>query len=87
MDQQAVSQVSKEEAVQTVLLTDADTPFRSVEERIEAVERRHLFWRNRCLGHARTIDRQQKEIYALRAELRELTDGVCRHCDRKPCQC
>lgn len=43
-------------------------------ERAQFAERRHMFWRNRCLEHARLIDRQSKQIHALEEVIAALRD-------------
>lgn len=42
------------------------------EERAHYAERRHMFWRERCLDHARTIDKQNKLICQLRESTKEV---------------
>lgn len=44
----------------------AEQPALSPEERARYAERRHLFWRSRCLEHASTIHRLEAHIHHLR---------------------
>lgn len=50
----------------------------------QSAERRHLFWRTRCLEHARTIDKQHRLIYELRSrcsELEKFLGDIAKRCD------
>lgn len=65
---------AKQEAEGNLRTLFAEQPYiepPTAEERIAWVERRHLFWRNRSLEHARTIDKQLAELKDLRAVVSE----------------
>lgn len=40
------------------------------EEKYDAAERRHLFWRNRCMEHAKTINHQLGQIHDMREAIK-----------------
>ena len=46
-------------------------------------ERRHMFWRRRCLDHARTIDRQLSRIHDLLDDIRRLEKERDEHAAHK----
>jgi hypothetical protein len=53
------------------------SPWASDLELRHFAERRHLFWRNRCLEHARSLDEARKRIAELESALTEAEDLMC----------
>jgi hypothetical protein len=45
----------------------------SPEERAHHAERRHMFWRNRCIEHAKTIHRLEQALCVLQQQMRDVT--------------
>jgi hypothetical protein len=73
---------SKEEAEVSLRTIFAETPYvplPTAEERASWAERRHLFWRNRSLDHARTIDRQLARTHELLDTIKRLEKVVDDH--------
>lgn len=70
---------SKEEAEGNLRTIFAEQPYiepPTAEERAAWAERRHLFWRNRSLEHARTIDRLEKRVGHLNEVIRTLEKRI-----------